>query len=137
MTIRITVILIILTLIFAVIFFYFSNQSSRITELIVTQDPLNTLKTQKIFTDNDKTIFLLVGLSKVKQGEKITVSWFKYVDKTKKELIQENNISLENKGSGFIKISLLSKNGSYENGIYYITVSIDRRLERSLDFSIE
>jgi len=137
MTIRIAVILIILTLIFAVIFFYFLNQNSRITELIVTQDPLNTLKNEKIFTDNDKNIFLLIGLSKVKKGEKITVSWFRYVDNTRKELIQDNNISLESKGSGFIKISLLNKNGSYENGIYDITVSIDTRLERSLDFSIE
>lgn len=136
MTIRITVILIILTLIFAVVFIYFLNQNSRITELIVTQDPLNTAKTEKAFTDNRNDIFLLIKLSKVKKGEKIKISWYKNTGENSNLLIQDNNILIENQGSGFIKISLVNKNGSYENGNYRINVSLNGNPEKPLDFSI-
>ncbi|MHB9129329.1 MAG: hypothetical protein ACYC3T_14155, partial [Candidatus Humimicrobiaceae bacterium] len=96
MTIRTTAILIILTLIFAVVFIYFLNQDSRITELIVTQDPLNTAKTEKAFTDNKNYIFLLIKLSKVKKGEKIKISWYKNTGENSNLLIQDNNILIEN-----------------------------------------
>lgn len=136
MTIRIAAILIILTLIFAVIFIYFLNQDSRITELIVTQDPLNTAKTEKAFTDNSNDIFLLIKLSKVKKGEKIKISWYKNTGENSNLLIQDNNILIENQGTGFIKISLVNKNGSYENGNYQINVSLNGNPEKPLDFSI-
>ncbi|MHB1254259.1 MAG: hypothetical protein ACYCZ1_08835 [Candidatus Humimicrobiaceae bacterium] len=136
MTIRTTAILIILTLIFAVVFIYFLNQDSRITELIVTQDPLNTAKTEKAFTDNKNDIFLLIKLSKVKKGEKIKISWYKNTGENSNLLIQDNNILIENQGSGFIKISLVNKNGNYENGNYQINVSLNGNPEKPLDFSI-
>jgi hypothetical protein len=136
MTIRIITILTILTLIFVVIFIYFFSQNSRITELIITQDPLNTVKTEKVFTDNSNDIFLLIKLSKVKKDEKIKISWYKNTGENSKLLIQDNNILIENQGSGFLKISLINKNGSYENGDYQISVSLNGNPEKSLDFSI-
>jgi hypothetical protein len=136
MNIRITAVLIILTLIFVVIFIYFFNQDSKITSLIVTQDPLNTAKTEKVFTDNSNNIFLLIKLSKVKKGEKIKISWYKNTGENNKLLIQDNNILIENQGSGFLKVSLVNKNGSYESGNYQINVSLNGNPEKPLDFSI-
>ena len=136
MTIRITAILVILTLIFVVIFFYFLNQNSKITELIVTQDPLNTAKSEKTFADDSKNIYLLIKLNRVKKGEKVKVSWFKNEDEASKTLVQNNNVIIEKQGSGFIKISLLNKNGNYKKGTYEIIVSLNENTEKSLYFSI-
>jgi hypothetical protein len=136
MTIRIIAVLIILTLIFVVIFFYFLNQNSKITELIVTRDPLNTAKSEKTFTDDGKDIYLLIKLNRVKKGEKVKVSWFKNEDDTGKTLVQDNNVITERQGSGLIKISLLNKNGSYGKGSYEVIVSLNENTEKSLYFSI-
>ncbi len=136
MTIRIIAVLIILTLIFVVIFFYFLNQNSIITELIVTRDPLNTAKSEKTFTDDGKDIYLLIKLNRVKKGEKVKVSWFKNEDDTGKTLVQDNNVITERQGSGLIKISLLNKNGSYGKGSYEVIVSLNENTEKSLYFSI-
>lgn len=137
MTIRTTVILIILTLIFAVVFFYFLNQNSKIAELAVTQDPVYISKTQKVFTDKDKDIYLFIKLNKVKKGENLKISWFKNTEDAGKTLIQESNIITQEKGSGFVKISLLNKNDRYENGSYELSVSLNKNTERSLEFKIE
>ncbi|MHB1348229.1 MAG: hypothetical protein ACYCXK_12145 [Candidatus Humimicrobiaceae bacterium] len=137
MTIRTTVILIILTLIFAVVFFYFLNQNSKIAELAVTQDPVYISKTQKVFTDKDKDIYLFIKLNKVKKGENLKISWFKNTEDAGKTLIQESNVITQEKGSGFVKISLLNKNDRYENGSYELFVSLNKNTERSLEFRIE
>jgi hypothetical protein len=136
MNIRITTILIILTLIFIVIFFYFFAQNSKIAELIVTQDPLNTAKTEKVFTDKSHEIFLLIKLSKVKKGEKIKISWYKNTGNDNLLLIQENSIFTDNQGSGFLQISLAKKNGSYESGNYQINVTLSGNPEKPFDFKI-
>ncbi|MHB9128389.1 MAG: hypothetical protein ACYC3T_09345, partial [Candidatus Humimicrobiaceae bacterium] len=88
------------------------------------------------FTDNKNDIFLLIKLSKVKKGEKIKISWYKNTGENSNLLIQDNNILIENQGSGFIKISLVNKNGNYENGNYQINVSLNGNPEKPLDFSI-
>ena len=136
MNIRIIAVLIILTLIFAVIFIYFFRQDSKITELIVTQNPLNTTKSEKLFTDNSNDIFLLIKLSKVKKGEKINISWYKKTSEDNMLLIQNNNILIDNQGSGFLKISLVKKNNSYESGNYHISVSLNDNTQKALDFNI-
>ena len=136
MNIKITAVLIILTLIFAVIFIYFFRQDSRITKLTVTQNPLNTTKSEKLFTDNSNDIFLLIKLSKVKKGEKINISWYKKTSEDNMLLIQNNNILIDNKGSGFLKISLVNKNNRYENGNYHINVSLNDDPQKTLDFNI-
>ena len=136
MNIKITAVLIILTLIFAVIFIYFFRQDTKITELTVTQNPLNTTKSEKLFADNSNDIFLLIKLSKVKKGEKINILWYKKTGENNMLLIQNNNILIDNQGSGFLKISLVNKNNSYENGNYHINVSLNDDPQKALDFSI-
>jgi hypothetical protein len=136
MNIRITVILIILTLIFAVIFFYFFAQDSKITELAITQSPSNTAKNEKVLTDKNREIFLLIKLSKVKKGEEIKISWYKNTGENNLLLIQDNNILTDNQGSGFIQISLVNKNSTYENGNYQVDVSLNGNSEKPLDFII-
>ena len=136
MNIRITAVLIILTLIFTVIFFYFFAQDSKIAELIVTQDPLNTVKTEKVFTDKSREIFLLIKLSKVKKDEKIKISWYKKTGSNNLLLIQDNIIFTDNQGSGFLQISLANKNGSYESGNYQINVTLNGNPEKPFDFKI-
>ena len=137
MNIRITAVLIILTLIFVVIFIYFFSQDSKITELIVTQNPLNTAKTEKVFTDNTNDIFLLIKLSKVKKGEKINILWYKKTGENNMLLIQNNNILIDNQGSGFLKISFVNKNDSYESGNYQINISLNGNPKKALDFNID
>ncbi len=136
MNIRITTILIVLTLLFGVIFFYFFAQDSKITDLIVTQDPLNTAKTEKIFSDKSHVIFLLIKLNKVKKGEKIKISWFRNNGENNLLLIQDSVILTDSPGSGFLQISLLDKNGNYESGNYQIKVSLNGNLYKPLDFQI-
>jgi len=136
MNIRIITILIVLTLLFGVIFFYFFAQDSKITDLIVTQDPLNTAKTEKIFSDKSHVIFLLIKLNKVKKGEKIKISWFRNNGENNLLLIQDSVILTDSPGSGFLQISLLDKNGNYESGNYQIKVSLNGNLYKPLDFQI-
>ncbi|MHB1375955.1 MAG: hypothetical protein ACYCXB_00810 [Candidatus Humimicrobiaceae bacterium] len=136
MNIRITAVLIILTLIFIVIFFYFFAQNSKISELIVTQNPSNTVKTEKVFTDKNREIFLLIKLSKVKKGEKVKISWYKNTGNNNLLLIQDNSIFTDNQGSGFLQISLANKNGSYESGNYQINVTLNGNPEKPFDFKI-
>jgi hypothetical protein len=136
MNIRIIAILIILTLVFAVIFIFFFRQDTKITELIVTQDPFNTTKSEKLFTANGNDIFLLIKLSKVKKGEKINISWYKKTGEDKMLLIQHNNILIDSQGSGFLKISLVNKNNSYESGNYHIDVSLNDGPQKAFDFNI-
>jgi hypothetical protein len=136
MNIRITAILIILALIFTVIFFYFFAQDSKISELIITQDPLSTTKTENVFTDRSREIFLLIKLSKIKKGQEIKISWFKKIDNNNLLLIQDNSIFTDNKGSGFLQISLADKNGSYESGSYQIKVTLNGNPEKPFDFKI-
>jgi hypothetical protein len=135
MNVRIAVILIILALIFTVIFFYFFSQSSKVSELIVTQDPLNKVKTEKVFTDKNREIFLLIKLSKVKKGEEIKISWYKNIGK-KMSLIQDNSIFTDSQGSGFLQISFAGKNGIYESGDYQVDVCLNGNPEKPLDFNI-
>ena len=136
MNMRITVILIVLTLIFTVIIFYFFAQDSKVTELAVTQDPLNNVKTEKIFTDNSREIFLLIKLSKVKKGEELKISWYKDTADNNLLLIQDNRVITDNQGSGFLQISLVNKNGSYESGSYQVKVTLEGKPEKTLDFKI-
>jgi hypothetical protein len=137
MNIRIAVVLLILTLIFAVIFFYFFSQDSRITKLLVTQDPSNTEKTGKVFTNTGNDIYLLIKLSKVKKGEKIKISWYRNSEENKMLLIQDNNILIESQGSGFLEVSLANKNGNYARGNYNINVFLNENPEKPIDFIIK
>jgi len=136
MNIRIIIILIVLTLLFGVIFFYFFAQDSKITDLIVTQNPSGTSKTEKVFSDKSHEIFLLIKLSKVKKDEKIKISWYENAGENNLLLIQDSTIFTDSPGSGFLQISLLNKNGSYESGNYQINVSLGENLYKSLDFQI-
>ncbi|MHB8276668.1 MAG: hypothetical protein ACYDIA_03310 [Candidatus Humimicrobiaceae bacterium] len=135
MNIRIITVLIILTLIFIAIFFYFNNQDSSIASIIITQDSLNSALDTKAFTDKTKEIFILIKLSKVKKSENIKISWYK---KSGNDLvlIQENNVMTDNEGSGYIRLSLISKNSLYESGSYSVNIVFNGKAEKPKGFTI-
>ncbi len=135
MNIRIITVLIILTLIFIAIFFYFNNQDSSIASIIITQDSLNSDRDTKAFTDKTKEIFILIKLSKVKKSENIKISWYK---KSGNDLvlIQENNVMTDNEGSGYIRLSLISKNSLYESGSYSVNIVFNGKAEKPKGFTI-
>jgi hypothetical protein len=133
--IRIITVLIILALIFIAIFFYFNNQDSSIASIIITQDSLNSAQDTKAFTDKTKEIFILIKLSKVKKSENIKISWYK---KSGNDLvlIQENNVMTDNEGSGYVRLSLISKNSLYESGKYSVNIVFNGKAEKPKDFTI-
>lgn len=135
MNIKSITILIILTLIFAAVFFYIYNLPSRIESVILTQDPSNMTEDIRLFTDKSKEIFVLIKLSKVRKDESIKVSWYKK-DENKLLPVQNDNIKSINEGSGYIKLSLVSKNGKYDSGDYLVDIYFKGQKEKSLEFII-
>ena len=136
MNIKSIVILIVLALISAAIFFYIYNLPSEIESVAVTQDPSSMDEGARSFTDVSKEIFVLVKLSKFKKDENIKISWYK---KTKDNLLlmQDTNVKTINDGSGYLKLSLVNKNGKYDSGNYLVDVYFNSRKEASLEFAVK
>ncbi|MCE5329115.1 hypothetical protein LLG07_02110 [bacterium] len=135
MNIKTIVILIVLALIFTVIFFYFYNQPSEIKSVQLTQDISNTTEDIKLFNDRFKEIFIIIKLSKIKKDENIKILWYKKTD-SKLLLIQDNVIKNINDGSGYLKLSLINKNGKYDSGDYLVNVYLNGKKENSREFTI-
>jgi len=89
----------------------------------------------RLFTDKSKEIFVLIKLSKVRKDESIKVSWYKK-DENKLLPVQNDNIKSINEGSGYIKLSLVSKNGKYDSGDYLVDIYFKGQKEKSLEFII-
>ncbi|MDD5659723.1 MAG: hypothetical protein PHR39_06925 [Actinomycetota bacterium] len=137
MNIKIAAILIVLTLIFASIFFYFYKQPSEIKSIMLTQDGSDTAKNKKSFSDRTREIIMIMELSKMKKNGKIEISWYKKTNDNKLSLIQENIIKNTDNGSGFLKISLACKNGKYECGNYLVCIYLNGKKEILQEFTID
>ncbi len=134
MNIKTVVIIIVLTLIFTAIFFCFYNQPSEIKSVLLTQNPSGTAEDMKLFNDKSKEITMVMILNRIKKEENINILWYKKTD-GKLLLIQDNFINA-NGGSGYVKLSLSSKNGKYESGDYLVDIYLNGIKKNSREFTI-
>ncbi|GEM_PF-1329675 len=89
----------------------------------------------KNFYNLNSQIYLVIPLKDVDSGDLLKVSWV-FMGEDSYRIIQEDNIEIDESGSGEITVYLVRKDNAYNPGEYKVRVEYNNIQEKEASFTI-